>query len=192
MNSEKPLTIGVAGPGTVGKAVIEALTVNRESLSRQCARPISLKAIAYRSSLPKPNLDNVSYYSNLIDLANDDKIDLVIETIGGTGAAKELILSSLKNQKHVISANKALIAEYGSIVISTAEEHKKCIRFEAAVGGGIPIIRTISNGFMGNKNYLDKSSNQWNRKFHPDYDGRRRSWYGRSPKDSSKKRFCGS
>ncbi len=142
----KSVKIGIAGLGTVGSGVAKILLENEESLYRHIGFKLELKRIA---TLTKSNLapDNIKglIVDNISSLFVDD-IDIAVETMGGIDIARDFIETALKNKKGVVTANKALLAQYGSEMIQIAREHNSELAFEASVAGGIPIIRVLKNG----------------------------------------------
>ncbi len=142
----KSVKIGIAGLGTVGSGVAKILLENEESLYRHIGFKLELKRIA---TLTKSNLapDNIKelIVDDISSLFVDD-IDIAVETMGGIDTARDFIETALKNKKGVVTANKALLAQYGSEMIQIAREHNSELAFEASVAGGIPIIRVLKNG----------------------------------------------
>jgi len=146
------VNVGIIGFGTVGAGTVEALLNNRETISSRVGSEIAVKRIADLDlaadrgiKLPPGIL-----IRDADVIINDPDIHIVVELIGGLKKAKELILAALKNGKHVVTANKALLAEYGSEIYRTAEENGVNIAFEASVGGAIPVIRSIREGLSAN------------------------------------------
>lgn len=146
--------IGIAGLGTVGVGVIKALRENAEIITLRAGRPIEVVAVSARDKSRDRGVDlsAVSWVEKTEDLAAYEGLDVVVELIGGSeGTAANLVRSSLKNGRHIVTANKALLAHYGYELASLAEENKVCLAYEAAVAGGIPIIKAMREGFAGNK-----------------------------------------
>ena len=144
-----PLRIAIAGIGNVGQEVIDQLLK-----SSSYDKKFVIGGISYKNKKKKRNIDlsNFNFYKNPVDLAYDDNIHLVIELIGGEdGVAKDLSLACVKNKKPFITANKALIAKYGDQLSKIAEENNVNLEFEAAVCGGVPIIRSLKEGLIANK-----------------------------------------
>jgi len=144
---------GLIGLGTIGTGVARLLLEEGDSLARKVGVRIELKRIAdvnpaRRRALPMP----AGVFTTSADrVITDPEIEIAIELIGGLHPAKEIVLTALRNGKHVVTANKALLATYGSELFETALKHQRCISFEASVGGGIPIISAIRDGFVANK-----------------------------------------
>lgn len=146
----KKIRIGLAGLGTVGKGVYEILQKDAKAISRRTACELTVTAVSARSK--KDFLDQkIKFYANVLDLANDPEIDVIVEVIGGNKIAKELIEAAIKNGKKIVTANKALIAEHGFEIAKLSEKFVVPIAFEAAVAGSTPIIKIFKEGFAANK-----------------------------------------
>jgi len=145
------INIGLIGLGTVGRGVVKILTENRDLLLKKLNVPLVLKKVACKDrSRPRPvDLSGIEI-TNAEEIINDPEINIVIELIGGYEPAKTYILTAIKNRKHVVTANKALLALYGEEIFKTAMEYQVDIAFEASVGGGIPLIKGIKEGLVGN------------------------------------------
>ena len=149
-----PLRIGIAGLGTVGVGVIRILQAHGEDIARRAGRPIAITAIAARDKSKKRDVDISKYkwMDNPTALAEAKDVDVVVELIGGEeGEAKNLVELALKNKKHVVTANKALLAKHGLALANLAEDNGVSLNFEASVAGGIPIIKALREGFAGNR-----------------------------------------
>jgi len=146
----KVINIGLIGFGTIGSRVAEYLLENASGLKRKTGFNFKLVKIAEKNSKKVP----AKYRSLLVSgekiVASAD-VDIVIELIGGINPAKDYIIRALRNKKHVITANKALLAEYGELLFKTAEEENVSLKFEASVGGGIPIISSIGDSLIANE-----------------------------------------
>ena len=148
----KPVNIGIIGLGTVGSGVVNLLHSNAEEISRRAGRNIIVNQAVVR------DLDHVrdcpthrfSLTNNPYDITDHPDIDIVVELIGGIEVAKDVTRRSLENGKHVVTANKALIAEYGNEIFSLALDKGLTVAFEAAVGGGVSIIKVLREGLSGN------------------------------------------
>lgn len=151
----KNLNVGIAGLGTVGSGVAKILTESAALLEKKCGRKIILKAASSRSKhkFDGLNLDkSVKWYDSPLELASDSEIDIVIETIGGdSGVALDLCERSLNAGKHFITANKALLAKHGVRLAAIAESKNLALSFEAAVAGGIPVMKTLKEGLAANE-----------------------------------------
>src|SRR3989337_1754335 len=148
----KSINIGVLGFGTVGTGVVKILQQNSGVIGKRLGAKLNLKWIA---DLDIERDRGVKIDKNILTkdankVLNDPEIDIVIELIGGYEPAKRFILQALNNKKHVVTANKALLAKNGSEIFETASKNNADIGFEASVGGGIPIIRAIKEGFTAN------------------------------------------
>lgn len=149
----RKLHIGIAGLGTVGAGVVKILRENKELLHLRSGCELVLTAVSARNKTQDRGLDlhGVKWVDNATALADDPEIDVVIELMGGAeGIARELCTKALQHKKHVVTANKALIAHHGVALATLAEQHKVDLCFEAAVAGGIPIIKTLKEGLAAN------------------------------------------
>ena len=149
-----PLRLGIAGLGTVGIGVVKIVQAHGELIARRAGRPIEIAAVS-ASSRKKNRSADISAYAwedDPVALARRDDVDLVIELIGGeNGAAKALVETALKNGKDVVTANKAMLAHHGQALAEAAEGAGRALRFEAAVAGGIPVIKALAEGLAGNR-----------------------------------------
>jgi len=147
------LRIGVAGLGTVGAGVVNILDRNQAVLSARAGRPLVLSAVSARDANKDRgvSLTGVTWYNDAADMANADDIDVVVELIGGSdGIARKLVETALTNGKHVVTANKALVAHHGLSLALAAEQKQVSVNYEAAVAGGIPIIKALREGLTAN------------------------------------------
>lgn len=147
------IKVGIIGLGTVGCGVIEVLRRNELAIMQRAGQPIFVNGICARDK-NKPRqikMDNIPYYDCAQALIESSDIDVVVELIGGVTDAKDYVLKALACHKPVVTANKALIAEHGNAIFEMAKKQDGIIGFEAAVGGGIPIIKTIREGLGGNR-----------------------------------------
>ncbi|TBR43505.1 homoserine dehydrogenase [Marinomonas agarivorans] len=147
----KPVKVGICGLGTVGSGSFNILRENAEEITRRVGRSIEIEQVGARRDNPSADTSATNVTRNIFDVVNNPEIDIVIELIGGTTIAKELVLQAIENQKHVVTANKALIAEHGNEIFAKAQEKGVMVAFEAAVAGGIPIIKTVREGLSANK-----------------------------------------
>jgi len=148
-----PVQVGLLGLGTVGGGTIQVLRRNRDEITRRAGRAIEVTCAAARN-LDKPRglpLDGIAIASDPLTVVNDPEIRIVVELIGGVEPARTLVLKAIANGKHVVTANKALIAIHGNEVFQAAQERGVMVAFEAAVCGGIPIIKAIREGLAGNR-----------------------------------------
>jgi homoserine dehydrogenase len=147
-----PLRVGLAGLGTVGSAVAGMLLRTRERLAVRAGRPIDLVAFASKDPPRDQSLDlsGIRQADHPVSLATDAGIDVFVELMGGSGdPAKAAVEAALGMGRPVVTANKALIARHGTPLIRLAEQHNAAFNFEAAVGGGIPVIKTLREGLGG-------------------------------------------
>jgi homoserine dehydrogenase len=146
----KKIKIGIAGLGTVGRGVYEILQNQKDLLALRTNCEFEVVAVASRSK--KDFVDSkIKFYSNILDLAQDQNVDVVVELMGGYDVAKDLIHSSLKNNKKVVTANKALLAEQGKEILNWVDKYRGSIGFEASVAGANPIIKAFKEGFVANE-----------------------------------------
>lgn len=149
-----PLRIGIAGLGTVGSSVATILREHANMLEARAGRMIALQAASVRDPKKKRDMDmaSVKLVADPLDLATSNDIDVVVELIGGAdGIAKQLVETALTHGKSVVTANKALIAHHGVALAELAEKHGVVLAFEAAVAGGIPVIKTLRDGLAANR-----------------------------------------
>jgi homoserine dehydrogenase len=148
-----PLKVGVAGLGTVGAALVAQVARQREALAARCGRRIDIVAVSARSRGKDRGVDlkKLKWFSDPVALARDPGIDVFVELIGGVGnPAKAAVEAALGSGKSVVTANKALLAKHGARLAALAEKHHVALNFEAAVGGAIPIVKTLREGMAGN------------------------------------------
>ncbi|MES2933587.1 MAG: Gfo/Idh/MocA family oxidoreductase, partial [Pseudomonadota bacterium] len=149
----KPIKVGLLGIGTVGAGTFNVLKRNQEEITRRAGRGIEIAMVADLDVARAKTLTNgeceVVNDANLI--VNHPDIDIVIELIGGYGIAKELVLKAIANGKHVVTANKALLATHGNEIFKAAQDKGVVVAFEAAVAGGIPIIKALREGLTANR-----------------------------------------
>ena len=149
----EPVRVGLLGVGTVGGGTVSVLRRNGKEIARRAGRGIEVVRAAARDlSKPRPAaLEGIPLTANPREVVDDPGIDVVVELIGGTGAAHELVSRAIAQGKHVVTANKALIAKHGNEIFKAAQDKGVMVAFEAAVGGGIPIIKAIREGLAGNR-----------------------------------------
>lgn len=150
----KPFRIGIAGLGTVGAGVVRMLQDNADLITMRAGRPIEVVSVSARDANKKRDVDlsNYEWLDTPGTMAGDPRIEAVVELIGGSeGPARDLVERSLKAGKSVITANKALLAEHGHALAKYADSALVSLMYEAAVAGGIPIIKSLREGFAGNK-----------------------------------------
>ena len=151
--SAKPLRVGLAGLGTVGGGTWAVLARNAEEIRRRAGRSIAITAVADLDAAKAQALTKGSarFTADAMALAKDAQIDVVIELIGGYGFAKEFVLEAIRQGKHVVTANKALLAIHGNEIFAAAQAKGVMVAYEAAVAGGIPIIKALREGLTANK-----------------------------------------
>lgn len=149
----KPVKVGLLGLGTVGGGTATVLKRNAEEIARRAGRGIEIDFAATRNLelAKKVGLDHVRLTTDVFEVVNDPDIEIVVELIGGYSPAKELLMAAIENGKHVVTANKALIALHGNEIFAAAQKKGVMVAFEAAVAGGIPIIKAIREGLAGNQ-----------------------------------------
>ena len=152
-NSEKPLVVGLAGFGTVGGGLVRLLDENADLIRRRCGRAIVLKKVLVRNTkarsaqLPAGTELTTDYRA----LTDDPEIDVLVELIGGIDNARTIIDRALDQGKHIVTANKALLAEEGLALFQKADRKKRILRYEASVAGAIPIVETLKESLTGNR-----------------------------------------
>ncbi|HIG66169.1 MAG TPA: homoserine dehydrogenase [Methyloprofundus sp.] len=149
----KPVKVGVLGLGTVGGGTVNVLKRNALEISRRAGREIIITHASARDLTRKRLCDTqeITLSTDPYEIINDPEIEIVLELIGGTSLAKELVLQAIANGKHIVTANKALIALHGNEIFAAASKANVMVAFEAAVAGGIPIIKAIREGLSGNQ-----------------------------------------
>lgn len=149
----RPVKVGLLGIGTVGGGTARVLKRNAQEISRRAGRGIEVVHAAARD-LGKQriaDLQGITLTTDPFAVVNDPEIDIIVELIGGDGIARELVQKAIANGKHVVTANKALIAKHGNEIFAQAQAKGVMVAFEAAVAGGIPIIKAIREGLAGNR-----------------------------------------
>lgn len=149
----KPIHVGLLGIGTVGGGTFTVLKRNAEEITRRAGRPIQIVVVADRDLARAAAVTGgaCSLIDDAFAVVVDPHIDIIIELIGGTTIAKELVLKAIENGKHVVTANKALLAIHGSEIFAAAQRKGVMVAFEAAVAGGIPIIKAVREGLSANR-----------------------------------------
>jgi homoserine dehydrogenase len=150
----KPINVGLLGLGTVGGGTLTVLRRNEVEITRRAGRAIRVKVAAVRN-LEKAQAqyagEDIKITTNPMDVVDNPDIDIVVELIGGTDLAKSLVLKAIANGKHVVTANKALLAIHGNEIFAAAQAKGVMVAFEAAVAGGIPIIKAVREGLTANR-----------------------------------------
>jgi len=149
----KAINVGLLGAGTVGGGTFTVLQRNAEEITRRAGRPIRITVVADKNvELAKKVTGGACRVTDdAFSVVSDPEVDIVIELIGGYGVAKELVLKAIANGKHVVTANKALLATHGNEIFKAAQDKGVMVAFEAAVAGGIPIIKALREGLTANR-----------------------------------------
>lgn len=147
------LKIGVAGLGTVGASLVRILQTRANALAVACGRPIAVTAVSARDASKDRGIlmDGIAWYADPVEMAKDADIDVFVELVGGAeGAAEQSVRAALVRGLHVVTANKALLSRHGVELARLAEEKGRLLNYEAAVAGGIPVIKTLRESLTGN------------------------------------------
>jgi homoserine dehydrogenase len=149
----KPIHVGLLGIGTVGGGTWDVLSRNAGEIRRRAGRAIRITRVADKDVKKARRLvdGKAQVCGNAREVVRDPDIDIVVELIGGTGIAKDLVLEAIANGKHVVTANKALLAKHGNRIFAAAQKKGVMVAFEASVGGGIPIIKALREGLAANR-----------------------------------------
>lgn len=147
----KPVKVGLCGLGTVGSGTFNVMQRNASEITRRAGRPIMIEQVGARRDNPDCDTTAVLVSRDIFEVVNNPEIDIIVELIGGYDTAYELVMQAIANGKHVVTANKALIAVRGNEIFQAAREKGVVVAFEAAVAGGIPIIKSIREGLTANQ-----------------------------------------
>jgi homoserine dehydrogenase len=149
----KPINVGLLGIGTVGGGTFTVLARNEAEITRRAGRPIRIVQVADKNlELAKQSTGgSIAVTDDAFAVVSNPEIDIVVELIGGYGVARELVLKAIENGKHVVTANKALLAVHGNEIFAAAQKKGVMVAFEAAVAGGIPIIKALREGLAANR-----------------------------------------
>lgn len=149
----KSLNVGLLGMGTVGGGTYQVLQNNAEVISKRTGKAINVVQVANRNTDKAKSVvgDAVAITGDASELVNNPAVDVVVELIGGVTVAKDLVMQAIKNGKHIVTANKALIALHGNEIFAAAKEKGVMVAYEAAVAGGIPIIKALREGLSANQ-----------------------------------------
>jgi homoserine dehydrogenase len=149
----KRMNIGLLGIGTVGGGVFELLKSNINEIQRKTATDMKIVAVADKNIVRAKEIAGsaIEVTDDPFKLVADKEIDVIVELIGGTTIAKDLVVKAIENKKHVVTANKALLANFGNELFALAKKNNVTLAFEASVAGGIPILKSIREGLAGNK-----------------------------------------
>ncbi|ESK38402.1 hypothetical protein P256_01941 [Acinetobacter nectaris CIP 110549] len=147
----KPVRLAILGLGTVGSGVLQLLQENATEIKRRTGREIQITHVGTRRPRPDLNLEGIQQSDDLFEIVRQPDVDIVVELIGGLHPAHDLILEAIKHGKQVVTANKALLAEEGNALFEAADNNTVQIAYEAAVAGGIPIIKVMREGLAANR-----------------------------------------
>jgi homoserine dehydrogenase len=149
----KPVQVGILGLGTVGGGTVKLMLQNTQEINNRAGRKVEIVQAAALDNSVLQKLDNcdIKFSTDVFDIINNPQIDIVVELIGGVDLAKKCVLKALQNNKHIVTANKALIATCGDEIFALAQRKGLTVAFEAAVAGGIPIIKAMREGLSANK-----------------------------------------
>ena len=176
----KKMNIAIIGLGNIGSYLFDYLNKNKKILSKKnnCIPNVLFVSAKNKNRKRNIKISKKLWLNNYLDSTKSKNVDLIVELIGGAeGPAKKLVFNALKNKKHVVTANKALIAKYGDQLSKIAEKNKVNLEFEASVCGGVPIIRLLKEGLIANKinkiygifngtsNYILSSMDKYNKNF---------------------------
>jgi len=149
----KKINVGLIGFGTVGKGVVKTLLSKKKVLEEKSGVSVNLIKIADKDLSPRKGarVPKRLLTRDVDSVIKDRNVDIIVELIGGIHPAKEIILKALSLGKHVVTANKALLAEYGKEIFTACSRFRACLGFEAAVGGGIPVINPLRKSLVANR-----------------------------------------
>ena len=147
----KSVNIGICGLGTVGGGTLNVLRDNAELITARAAARLQVIHVGARHDTPACDLAGIRVSRDIFEVARDPEVDILVELIGGTTVARELVEAAIIAGKHVVTANKALIAEFGNEIFALAEKHGVEVRYEAAIAGGIPIVKAMREGLAANR-----------------------------------------
>ena len=149
----KPIRVGIAGMGVVASGVVKVLERNQTEIARRAGRGIEVTVVAERTPNKAAHLaeKGVQIVNNLSTLASHPDVDIVVELMGGYEPARTFVLEAIANGKHVVTANKALLAVHGNEIFKAAQDKGVTVAFEAAVAGGIPVIKALREGLSANR-----------------------------------------
>ena len=149
---EKPIKIGLLGAGTVGSGVLQVLQENAKEVFLKVGAPVEIKSVLVRdANKARPYMDGLIVTDKIEDILEDAEIKIVVELMGGLHPAREYMLAAMEAGKHVVTANKDVIAQFGADMFDQAKKQNVGFLFEASVGGGIPIIRPIMESLTANR-----------------------------------------
>ena len=146
-----PIRVGICGFGTVGSGTFSVLARNSQDIAARVGRDVIVTHIGARRDNPRCDTGATRFSRDVFAVVRDPEVDIVVELIGGCDTARELVMEAIAAGKHVVTANKALIAQHGNEIFAAASARGVTVAFEAAVGGGIPIIKAIREGLAANR-----------------------------------------
>ena len=146
----RDVRLGICGLGTVGSGVFNLIRRNSATIAASANRKVIIEHVGSRRNHPECDTSGLRVSKDIFEVAKDPSVDVVAELIGGTTVALDLVMTSIEHRKHIVTANKALIAEHGEKIFDAARRHKVMIGYEAAVAGGIPIVKALREGLSGN------------------------------------------
>jgi homoserine dehydrogenase len=146
----KPVNVGICGLGTVGGGTFNVLLRNADEIARRAGRKIIVQQIGARRDNPACNTHGTAITRDIFEVATNPDIDIVVELIGGYDVAFKLVMTAIENGKHVVTANKALIAVHGNEIFEAAQRNNVMVSYEASVAGGIPVVKAIREGLSAN------------------------------------------
>ncbi len=147
----KKVTVGLCGLGTVGGGVLNVMQRNAALINARAGCEVNIVHVGARRDREGCDTSNVTLSRDIFAVLEDPKVDIIVELIGGTDVARDLVLKAIANGKHVVTANKALIAHHGAEIFAAAAEKQVAVAYEAAVAGGIPIIKALRDGLVANR-----------------------------------------
>ena len=147
----RSVNIGICGLGTVGAGVFNVLGRNTNIINSRANCEIAVTQVGARRDNPSCDTSGVAVVRDIFEVAKNPAVDVVVELIGGTTVALELVMTALRHDKHVVTANKALIAAHGAEIFAEAQSRNRIVAYEAAVAGGIPIIKALREGLSANR-----------------------------------------
>ncbi|HEV2430533.1 MAG TPA: homoserine dehydrogenase, partial [Burkholderiales bacterium] len=149
----KPINVGLLGIGTVGGGTWDVLNRNADEIQRRAGRAIRIAVVADKEVQKAKSIvkDKAKIVDDAFGVVRGNEVEIVVELIGGTTVARDLVLESIAHGKHVVTANKALLATHGNDIVAAAQNKGVMVAFEAAVAGGVPIIKALREGLSANR-----------------------------------------
>ena len=148
----REVAIGICGLGTVGGGTFNLILKNGDEIARKTGVQLRVSHVGSRRDNPDCDVSQTKVSRDVFAVVQDPEVEVVLELMGGTDTAKDLVEQAIDNGKHVVTANKALIALHGTELMQRASDNNVCLRFEAAIAGGIPIVKALTEGLAGNQN----------------------------------------